>query len=434
MLIQARRLLARLAVDHVQAGDACREGGEVCSGFGRVLTDIRRTTRSYLHLVHVVMAAEAVEFLRRSEQMRQAALARVMQLQRSIRSRQQAFQWWNGLVSIATVLLGIVACAVIGRHVVRPLEAVTETLVRLTRGDSVAVAGLSRTDEIGEMAAAAQKLQERNALTEKLLAETAAMAQQRETMIVELRSANRDLDNFVHVASHDLKAPLRAIGMLVRWLEEETDLPDEARENLQRVRERTARMTALLRSLHTFAVCTKAEGVIEEVYLRRQIEDAVEMVATEQHEAVIDCDDSLTLLTVPIALTQVLGNLVSNAVRHHDGERCRLNITVRATTADRQGVQIVVTDDGPGVAAEYQQRIFEPFETLAPRCDSENTGMGLAIIVKLVERYGASIRLESPVCDGRGARFIVDWPAFSATRAAADEASKRVPPLLAATP
>lgn len=379
-----------------------RELRALTERYDAVLLGLVQSTRGYLHLVHVVMAAEAVEVLRESTGLRQAALGRIEQLQQVVAAEQARYQWWSAFVSLATIVMGVVAGAVVGRLVVQPLRAITTTLGRVTRGESVEIPGLDRVDEIGDMAAAAQRLRERNAETERL-------SRQREHMIEDLERTNRDLDNFAHIASHDLKAPLRAIMTVCRWLREDCgdSLPKVGHDHLDRLQQRVTRMEKLLADLQDYSRASRSEEAYREVDLRDVVRDAADVLDEVAFEVEIRGERDLRLVTAPVPLGQVVGNLLNNAARHHDRDAGRIEVALQRTAT---GARIVITDDGPGVPTEHHARIFEPFETLHPREGTDNSGVGLAIVDKLVRRYGGSIRVESPVQDGRGARFVIEWP------------------------
>jgi signal transduction histidine kinase len=104
---------------------------------------------------------------------------------------------------------------------------------------------------------------------------------------------------------------------------------------------------------------------------------------------------------------QVLQNLIANAVKHHDRDRGTIRIS-----ADTDGafVRFSIEDDGPGIPDRYRERIFKMFEKLAPKDEVEGSGIGLALVKKLVERKGGRIDIAAAGQGGRGAVFSFDWP------------------------
>jgi signal transduction histidine kinase len=112
------------------------------------------------------------------------------------------------------------------------------------------------------------------------------------------------------------------------------------------------------------------------------------------------------IVTASTQLEQVLRNLIGNAIKHHDKRRGEVIVT-----AERVGefVQFVVRDDGPGIPPKFHEKIFELFQTLKRRDDVEGTGMGLAIVKKLVERQNCHITVHSRG-NGTGSEFHFTWP------------------------
>jgi signal transduction histidine kinase len=117
------------------------------------------------------------------------------------------------------------------------------------------------------------------------------------------------------------------------------------------------------------------------------------------------------IVTASAQLEQVLRNLIDNAIKHHDKQTGEVVIS-----AERAGdfVEFVVHDDGPGILPQFHEKIFQLFQTLKRRDDVEGTGMGLAIVKKLVERQNCRITVQSDG-DGTGTQFHFKWPILPAT-------------------
>jgi signal transduction histidine kinase len=105
-------------------------------------------------------------------------------------------------------------------------------------------------------------------------------------------------------------------------------------------------------------------------------------------------------------LETVFRNLIENAVKHH--HRPAQGRVVIAAQAAGDFVEFTVADDGPGIEPEYHERVFDVFQTLRPRDELEGSGMGLAIVKKLVESYGGTITVEST--GEQGSTFRFTWP------------------------
>lgn len=234
---------------------------------------------------------------------------------------------------------------------------------------------------------------------------SAALIQQQ---IAELQRSNSDLDAFAYVASHDLRSPLRNIDHLANWVLEDAgdQLPDESKEHLVILKERITRMDQLLDDLLQFSRAGRVNDHMSQVDTHVLVENIVTLL-DKPPAMQIHIDRSLpTIQTLKTPLETCLRNLIGNAISHHD--RANGNIHVSATIDD-QFVHFTVADDGPGIEPNYQKRIFEIFQTLAPKTGkTKSSGIGLSIIKKTVETYHGSVTVESSV--GKGAKFTIAWP------------------------
>jgi PAS domain S-box-containing protein len=222
-----------------------------------------------------------------------------------------------------------------------------------------------------------------------------------------LAERNQELDRFVHIVSHDLKAPLRGIANLAGWLEDDLSeqLPEENRSQLQLMRQRVDRMDRLINGLLEYARVGRTNVVTEVIdvpELLTEILDSLTIPSTFTVET--ECQVS-TLVMRRILISQVLMNLISNALKYHNRPDGILRIGVRDLG---KHYEFWVQDDGPGIPAEAHTRIFEIFQTLKPSSSTESTGIGLSIVKKIVEVEGGTIHLESAV--GVGSTFRFTWP------------------------
>ncbi len=223
----------------------------------------------------------------------------------------------------------------------------------------------------------------------------------------ELERSNRDLDQFAYVASHDLKAPLRAIATLAGWIEEDLkdQLTGDSKEQMRLLRSRVARMDALIEGVLHYSRVGRMESEGEEVDVGELLGEVIELQAPPTGFTVAVDPDMPTFTTKRLRLGQVFSNLINNAIKYHHRSTGRIEVR-----AQRRGdfYQFTVEDDGPGIAPEHHDRVFVMFQTLQPRDQLESTGLGLALVKKLIEEEGGKITLESET--GRGARFRFTWP------------------------
>jgi len=230
-----------------------------------------------------------------------------------------------------------------------------------------------------------------------------------------LARSNRELDQFAYAASHDLKAPLRGIASLSHWIEE--DLGDRVSPENQRyfalLRGRVSRLEKLVEALLRYARAGRTAGAETMISLREVIEDLVVLLAPEPPAGVRILTDLPFLCGDRLMLEQVFMNLIDNALKH--GGRSDISIEISAFDRDAQW-QVVVADDGVGIAPEFHDRIWGMFQTLQPRDKVDSTGIGLALVRKIVESRGGRTWVES--MPGSGARFHVTWPKASSAQSA----------------
>jgi PAS domain S-box-containing protein len=223
----------------------------------------------------------------------------------------------------------------------------------------------------------------------------------------ELERSNQELNQFAYVASHDLKAPLRAIDALAGWISEDAAavLPPRSADHLTKMRSRVRRMEKLLDDLLAYSRAGRIHHPPEDIDLALLVQDIAGVLSPPPGFAVIVEPPVPVLHTPRASLELVLRNLIGNAIKHH--HRTYGEICVRAVERGEM-VEISVQDDGPGIAPAYHARIFEMFQTLQSRDKTEGSGMGLAIVKKLVEGNGGTIAVESQV--GKGTTFRFTWP------------------------
>jgi signal transduction histidine kinase len=229
----------------------------------------------------------------------------------------------------------------------------------------------------------------------------ASLEDQRKVMI-QLQRSNDDLEQYAYVASHDLKAPLRAIDSLVGWIEEDmaATLRPDTRANMDLLKGRVRRLERLLDDLLAFAHAGRGDSAIAPVDTDALVKEMSGLVFLPEGFVIESGAAMPTLMTARAPLTQVLQNLISNAIKHHE-HPANGHVWIETLPADG-GVELIVTDDGPGIPERFRDRVFGMFQTLRPRDEVEGSGMGLAIVKKLVERQGGRIWLS----EGRAGRGL----------------------------
>jgi PAS domain S-box-containing protein len=235
-----------------------------------------------------------------------------------------------------------------------------------------------------------------------------------------LERSNRDLEDFAYIASHDLKTPLSGIKSAALWLEEDLhDLSDESRKLLGLMRGRINRMETLLDDLLAFSRVGRSETLASETKLVDIFASIVEVLNPPPHILVRIEGELLVINTARAPLEQVLRNLVNNAIQHHDKPNGQVIVSARRI---EDFVEFIVRDDGPGILPRFHEKIFELFQTLKRRDEAESTGMGLAIVKKLIERHNGRITVHSQG-DGTGTEFRFRWPTSPSAISAKELAS-----------
>jgi signal transduction histidine kinase len=227
---------------------------------------------------------------------------------------------------------------------------------------------------------------------------------------IKLREINGQLEEFTHVASHDLRSPIRGIATLIGFIQEDygEDAPAGVLRNLGRMADRIAQMERVIEDLLLYARAGRKAVKLEPIMLRSVI---AEVMALEDRGPGVRIDVDVpdeSFLGARTPLATVLRNLIGNAINHHD--RTDITIVVKAHF-DNSACVIDVIDDGPGIPETAQARVFRLFQTLSNGHGS-GSGLGLAVVQRLVDGHGGTISLHST--DGkRGTRFRVQWPRFA---------------------
>lgn len=226
-------------------------------------------------------------------------------------------------------------------------------------------------------------------------------------LLQELRSANEELANFAYVVSHDLKAPLRAIGSLADWLSTDyaDHFDDEGREHMRLLISRVHRMGGLIDGILAYSRIGRGTGEQRIVDLNEAVAEAIDLLGPPLSVRIAVQPGLPAVPAEPTRIRQVFGNLVSNAIKYMDKPEGRVEVAC-ADAGDSW--RFSVSDNGPGIEARHFERIFQLFQTLAPRDRVESTGVGLALVKKIVETAGGRVWVEST--PGHGSTFHFTYP------------------------
>lgn len=224
---------------------------------------------------------------------------------------------------------------------------------------------------------------------------------------VSLEKTNKELDKFASIVSHDLKAPLRAIGNLTGWIEEDAGdtLQGEVKANFELIKQRVKRMEDLINAILDYSRADRVAGEETRFDVRQLVEETVEFIGRPKNVIFNISENLPVVLSDKIRLSQVFSNLIENGVKYNDKSEVQIDIESKETS---DGWVFTVRDNGPGIEKQYHERIFIIFQTLNRRDAVESTGVGLAIVKKIIEDQGGKIWVESE--PGHGAEFRFLWP------------------------
>jgi PAS domain S-box-containing protein len=221
----------------------------------------------------------------------------------------------------------------------------------------------------------------------------------------ELARSNADLEVFAYAASHDLRSPLRSVSKIATWIEEDLggEISPKLAGHLEKLRTRVGRMDDLIDELLEYSKAGNKQKTVERIDTATTVRELVDLMGPREGMQIV-AEGMPTLETAGAPLQQVLRNLIDNALKHHDGAVGRIVVAAR-----KRGdfYEFSVTDDGPGIPEEDRERIFGTFEK-GRATEEPGHGLGLALVRRLVETYGGTIRAEA--ARPRGAVFRFTWP------------------------
>ncbi|MEK6247267.1 MAG: hybrid sensor histidine kinase/response regulator [Planctomycetales bacterium] len=233
------------------------------------------------------------------------------------------------------------------------------------------------------------------------------IAEEAEQASVVLAHVNDVMSDFTTIASHELRAPLQTVNNLSEWIADRLSdaLDDEALSKLTMLRDRITRTELLLDDLLAYSRAGRMGLEVVNVDVMDLLGAINEELAPPNGFSILADGKLPCFRTALIPFYQVLRNLIDNAIKHHD-QSSEGNVTISARDAETY-FEFTVADDGPGIQPKNHKRIFGMFQTLLPRDQARGSGVGLAIVRKIIDWNGGDISVES---DGdRGTTFTFTW-------------------------
>ena len=238
----------------------------------------------------------------------------------------------------------------------------------------------------------------------RLMAERDATA-----MSKELARANRDLEEFASIISHDLNTPLRALRYLAGEAEAALSNGDigMASDKLGQLQDQSRRLSAMQRGLLDYSVAGRKLDIVSPVDLRALVQGIIDRLPPDKKVTILIDGDWPTITTAAAPLDLVLRNLVNNAIKHHDLELKTILISGHGIA---DAVEISVADDGPGIDPAQHAAVLLPFRRLGSRPDEAGAGIGLALVKRTIDLAGGGLQIISNPSEARGTTFRVSWP------------------------
>lgn len=222
-----------------------------------------------------------------------------------------------------------------------------------------------------------------------------------------LQQANRELADLVYAVTHDLKSPLRGIARLADWLAEDhaANLGDEGKALVTKLQGRVRKLHSLIDGILAYSRVGRGGDPETPIDLNKLVAEITRLLDPPANFTVRTPEPLPSVLGIPHQLHQLFLNLIDNAIKFMDKPQGRLQIVCRRVGP---AWEFSVSDNGPGIPARFHEKIFGLFQRLDLLPDRPGTGVGLALVKRIVERRGGEIQVDSE--EGIGTTFRFTWP------------------------
>jgi PAS domain S-box-containing protein len=266
-------------------------------------------------------------------------------------------------------------------------------------------------------------IQDQKMFTNELEKKVSERTSQLKQSNIELEKMNKELQSFAYISSHDLQEPLRKIQTIASQINEKEfkNLSANGRDKFTRIQNAAMRMQNLIQDLLAYSRANSQEKKFERTDLATILDEVKDDLREEilQKQAIIELSNSVEINIIPFQFAQLMVNLVSNSLKFSDGKRSiRINIKCEIANGSQFNndqlskkltyCNIIYTDNGIGFEQEYGERIFEVFQRLHKKEDYPGTGIGLAIVKKIVENHNGVITAKGEL--NKGATFSIYIP------------------------
>lgn len=246
---------------------------------------------------------------------------------------------------------------------------------------------------------------------------------QLEIKTIKLELMINDLESFNHICSHDLQEPLRKIQMFISQVSDSefNNLSEAGKHKLERIDLSAARMRNLIQDLLTYGATESIDNSLTTVPLKTLVDDVKDVLSDElkEHKITLKVYKGCNVTVRPIQFKQLLYNLFTNAIKFTKNEDKPI-IKIHSTVVEgaeypelelkegRRYSRILIADNGIGFDQKYESKVFEIFQRLHSDEEYQGTGIGLAIVKRIVTAHGGEVRVESSL--GNGAVFEIFIP------------------------
>jgi signal transduction histidine kinase len=352
---------------------------------------LTQATRSYLYLINVVMAGEALEFEYVATEMKQLSITFGANLKETIENRNQNIK----IILTFFLIVSIIALSyyswLIASGISHPLETITETLKRISAGElDILIPEQDRNDEIGTLSQAADTFRERS---------------QR------LNNSNDELSQFAYRTSHDLKAPLVSIIGITEVIKDDLEDQDyeEVKVNIDKIASSAKKLEELIGDILQLSKADHLQETISTVNLyevSKSIEEKLDNLFKDNKIAFhFEGLKGKTIQCQSTRLEQVLENLISNAIKYCDPDKQQRYVKV-SMVVNNDKPTLLIEDNGLGIDQKYQSDLFGMFKRFHTNI-AFGSGLGLYLVKKHIEKLDASISVESK--KGVGSTFVINF-------------------------
>ncbi|MBF2066135.1 MAG: GHKL domain-containing protein [Calothrix sp. C42_A2020_038] len=247
------------------------------------------------------------------------------------------------------------------------------------------------------------ELEKANAQLQQEIAQRQESQDKMLVLLKEIKSANKELNDFAYVVSHDLKAPLRGITSLSEWLL--TDYADkfdeEGKKMVNLLISRVQRLHNLIDDILKYSRVGRSKIEKSQVNLNKAVTEIIESLNPPENIKIEILTELPTLYCDKTRIQQLFQNLISNAIKFINKPQGIIKLNC---IEQDQYWQFSITDNGIGIESQHFDKIFLLFQKLTSLQDSESTGVGLALVKKIVELHDGKVWVESEL--GKGSTFL----------------------------